>query len=286
MRSETDSDPGAAFAALGNELRVAILRPLAAAAEREEDGLSFTALYDELAIDSTSQLSYHLDQLEGRFVRKSGDTYALTRAGERVVRAIRSGTYDREPSFEPTTVDGRCPQCDSNTLSAAYRERLLTVACADCDTTVVTYDLPPPTAVGRTSGEVLTACDLRARKEYAVALEGTCPTCGGAMDRSVERTGGPATYSCRADCSQCGLRLFAPVETTLLYHPGVIAFFWEHDLDVTSHPFWRLLPLISEWEVEPEGTGPLPLTVTLVHEGDELVARVDEDLAVRLLKDV
>ncbi|WP_256300694.1 ArsR/SmtB family transcription factor [Haloarchaeobius salinus] len=286
MGSETDADPGDAFAALGNELRVAILRTLAEAAEADRGGLTFTELYDGLAIDSTSQLSYHLGQLEGRFVRKSNDTYVLTQAGERVIRAVRSGTYEREPSFEPTTVEGACPRCDCTTLSVSYRERLLTVACADCDTTVVTYDLPPPATGDRTSEEVLAACDRRARNEYAVAVAGTCPKCGGAMERSVEPADAPATYSCRADCSQCGLCLFAPVEASLLYHAGVIAFLWEHDVDVTSLPFWRLLPLIEEWEVERVGAEPLPLRVTVVEGDDSLVATIDEDLGVRLLKDL
>ncbi|WP_440991689.1 DUF7351 domain-containing protein [Haloarchaeobius baliensis] len=286
MGRQSDADPGVAFAALGNELRLTILRRLAAAAEAERDGLSFTELYDELAIDSTSQLSYHLNQLDGRFVRKSDDTYALTQAGDRVVRAVRSGTYEQEPTFEPITVEGACPRCACTTLSVSYRERLLTVACADCDAIVVTYDLPPPATEDRTSEEVLAACDRRARNDLAVALEGTCPTCGGLMAVSVERTDEPAGYSCRADCSQCGICLFAPVEARLLYHPGVVSFFWSHDVDVTSLPFWRLLPLVETWEVEPDGSEPLPLTVTVVHEGERLVASVDTDLSVTLLKDL
>lgn len=286
MGSKSGADTGAAFAALGNELRLTILHSLAAAAEADRGGLSFTNLYDELAIDSTSQLSYHLNQLDGRFVRSSNGTYALTQAGDRVVRAVRSGTYEPEPSFEPTTVDGACPRCECTTLSVSYRERLLTVACADCDATVVTYDLPPPATTARTSEEILAACDRRARKELSVALDGTCPTCGGVTDVSVERTEEPAGYSCRADCSQCGICLYAPVEARLLYHPGVVSFFWAHDVDVTSLPFWRLLPLVETWEPEPVGTDPLPLTVTVAHEGERLEARVDTDLSVELLKEL
>lgn len=280
MGTDGRTDPEDAFAALGSERRIEILRTLADAAAAEEDELTFTALYDRLAIDSTSQLSYHLDQLTDGFVRKSGDTYALTQAGERVLRAIRSGTYDTEPAFEPITVDGPCPSCDSTTLSASYRERLLTVACADCEATVVTYDLPPPAAVGRTSEEILESCDRRARNELSVALAGTCPTCGGVMDVSVAQTDGPAPYTCRADCTQCGLRLFAPLEARLLSHPGVIAFCWAHEVDVTSLPFWRLLSLVGDWEVEPDGAAPVPCTVTVRCDDDELVVRVAADLSV------
>jgi hypothetical protein len=280
MGSDGGTEPGDAFAALGSERRISILRTLAEAAEAEEGELSFTALYDRLAIDSTSQLSYHLDQLTGGFVRKSGETYALSQAGERVLRAIRSGTYDTEPAFEPITVDGPCPRCPSTTLSASYRERLLTVACADCDATVVTYDLPPPASEGRTSEEILASCDRRARHELSVALAGTCPTCAGVMDVSVDPSDGPASHTCRADCTQCGLRLFAPLEARLLTHPGVVAFFWAHDVDVTSLPFWQLLSLVGDWQVEPDGSSPVPCTVTVRSGDDTLVVRIGTDLSV------
>lgn len=283
MGTDGGTDPGDAFAALGSERRISILRALAEAAEAEEAELSFTGLYDRLAIDSTSQLSYHLDQLTDGFVRKSGDTYTLTQAGERVLRAIRSGTYDTEPVFDPITVEGACPSCESSTLSVSYGDRLLTVACADCDATVVTYDLPPSATVDRTSEEILASCDLRARNDLSVALEGTCPTCGGVMAVSVEATDGPAEHTCRTDCEQCGLRLFAPLAARLLSHPGVVAFFWKHDVDVMDWPFWRLLSLIEGWEVTPDGPESVPCTVTVRHDGEELVARVEADLTTTIV---
>ena len=47
--------PEEAFAALGSEQRVAILRVLAAAARREETPLSFSDLYDRVGVDSSGR---------------------------------------------------------------------------------------------------------------------------------------------------------------------------------------------------------------------------------------
>ena len=110
--------PEDAFAALGSDHRVEILSVLAAADREEEGPLAFKALFRRVDLESTSQLSYHLEKLAGVFVAKSTDGYSLTHAGDRVVRAVLSGTYTDRPSFERTILEDPCPQCDSSTLVA------------------------------------------------------------------------------------------------------------------------------------------------------------------------
>jgi len=280
MSSESSTSPGDAFAALGNEVRISILRAVADAAEIQGEGLRFKAIYDRTDVDSTSQLSYHLARLEGAFLRKSEEAYALTQAGERVVRAVRSGAYDESPSFEPTTIEGNCPSCGVATLSVAYRDSLLTVECASCASTVVTYDLPPGASEGRTTTELLRSCNRRAHREYGTALQGTCASCGGKTSveaRESERRDG---YMCLVECAQCGLRLFAPLEVRLFYHPAVVAFYWERGEDVSNVPLWRLPAYIDDWTVSASGDGGLPCEVTVVYDGDELQTTVGEDMDV------
>ncbi|WP_336037245.1 DUF7351 domain-containing protein [Halobacterium yunchengense] len=279
MDSDTGTGSRDAFAALGNDLRLAVLRVLAAAMEADGSGLSFTALYDELGIESTSRLAYHLSKLDGWFVQRRDDEYVLTQAGDRVVRAVRSGTYSERPSFERTTLEGDCPRCESTTLVAAYEAAMLVVACEACDATVVRYDLPPAAARDRTSREVLADCNRRAHSEYENALRGTCSTCGGRTEVAVESSDG-GEYACVSECSQCGLRLFAPFEARVLYHPGVVSFYWARGVDVSNYPFWRLHSLVSEWTVEGLDEDGLPCRVVLSCEGDSLRAVVDENLAV------
>lgn len=280
MSHEASTSPGDAFAALGNEVRIGILRAVADAVEEQGDGLRFRAIYDRVGVDSTSQLSYHLSKLEGAFLRKSEAEYALTQAGDRVVRAVRSGAYDERPAFEPTTIEGHCPSCGVATLSVAYRDSLLTVACASCESNVVTYDLPPAAGEGRTTTELLHSCNRRAHHEYGTALQGTCATCGGKTAVDVRESERGSEYTCVTSCDQCGLQLFAPLEVRLFYHPAVVAFYWERGEDVSSVPLWRLLSYIGDWTVSASGGEALPCEVTVVCDGDELRATVGEDLGV------
>lgn len=284
MATDDSTAPGDAFAALGSEPRLAILRTVADAVEGGASGLGFTEIYDRVGIGSTSQLSYHLTRLEGRFLRQTDDRYALTQAGDSVVRAVRSGAYSETPAFEPTDVEGDCPSCGTATLTASFRDPMLAVACDTCAATVATFDLPPSASNGRTNREILASCNRRAHHEYSAALQGTCSTCGGKTDVDVREGDGPIAYTCVARCSQCRLRLFAPLEVRLLYHPGVVAFYWEHGVDVSNVPFWQLPTYVDDWTVDCGDGDPLPCEITVVHEGAHLRAAVDEALDVTILE--
>ena len=272
-----------AFAALGNDHRVDILRTLVVAVESEEPGLAFTDLYDRLEIDSTSQFSYHLDRLTEEFVREVDGKYRPTSAGERVVRAIRSGMYTEAPSFESVTVDGPCPACESTTLRAAYDDPHLQVACTDCGATVVTYDLLPAEVEGRDAMETLRACNRRVLRGYETAIAGSCPTCNGATDVTIETGPEDDDYACVAECSQCALRLFAPVELPLFGHPAVIAFYWEHGVDVTELPLWQLAAYIGDADRRVCESDPLALELQLHRDGASITARIDADGSVSVL---
>jgi len=88
-----------AFATLGNETRVQILRELGDAGEP----LAFSTLYDRVDVTDSSQYNYHLDRLLGYFVHRVDGEYALARPGERIVEAIRSGAVTGDPELERTT---------------------------------------------------------------------------------------------------------------------------------------------------------------------------------------
>lgn len=264
-----------AFAALGNEHRLEVLRVVAEAVEADEDGLSFTSIYDRIDTPSTSQLSYHLDQLSGRFLQQRGEQYTLTTAGERVVRSIRSGLLTESPSFEPTVVEGRCPNCEGTTLRATHADRLLTVACTGCETTVVTYDLPPAEPLDREPLDTLRSCNRRALRDYGAAIEGTCPTCSGTTAVEVE-SGPDGDHVCIASCGTCHLRLFAPAELPLFFHPAVISFYWDRGVDVTDLPLWRLTEFVGDAESHVREE-PFELEITLTRDGDCVTATVDAD---------
>jgi hypothetical protein len=213
-------------------------------------------------------------------VRETDGEYRPTSAGERVVRAIRSGMYTESPSFESVTVDGRCPACESTTLRAAYGEPHLEAGCTDCDTTVVTYDLSPAETAGRIPMETLRACNRRVLREYETAIAGSCPTCNGKTAVDIECGPEDGDYACLALCSQCRLRLFAPVELPLFGHPAVVAFYWERGVDVTELPLWQLPEYIGDADRCVSENEPLALEITLHHDGASITARIDGDGSV------
>ncbi|MDS0477189.1 hypothetical protein [Natrinema sp. 1APR25-10V2] len=94
------------FRLLSDETRVDILVPVATAQyELGQAGagaaeLAFSEIYDHVAVENTSKLSYHLGELTGTYLRKSDDWYSLSHAGERIVRFILSGNFDILPALK------------------------------------------------------------------------------------------------------------------------------------------------------------------------------------------
>lgn len=97
MTGETDGPedsglpPDEAFAVLGDESRIDILKSLGEA----NDQLSFSELYERVDTPDSGQFSYHLDKLLGHFVRKTDDGYA---PGKRAFALSRPSSRERSPS--------------------------------------------------------------------------------------------------------------------------------------------------------------------------------------------
>ena len=128
-----------AFAVLGNEIRLDIIRVLwhADAAHRydevsdEAETLSFTDLRREVGLDDNGQFNYHLSKLAPHFVRQSDDGYRLSGAGKQIARTVIaiSGTDDLDFSAD---IEQPCPLCDAP-MTASYEDQWLRVSCTECD---------------------------------------------------------------------------------------------------------------------------------------------------------
>ena len=66
-----------AFSLLANEDRLAILKAVVRADEREETPLSFSTLREAVDIRDSGRFSYHLRELTGHFLTHSADGYSL-----------------------------------------------------------------------------------------------------------------------------------------------------------------------------------------------------------------
>ncbi|WP_171052423.1 helix-turn-helix transcriptional regulator [Haloterrigena sp. H1] len=75
-----------AFSVLGSRLRVQILEALADGSDQEP--LSFTELYEAVDSSNTSQFSYHLKELTGRYVQQTAFGDPLGEPTQEIVAAV------------------------------------------------------------------------------------------------------------------------------------------------------------------------------------------------------
>ena len=258
------AEPSDAFEALGNEVRMAVLRALVddSGGEGDESGVSgrtmtFSELFEASPADTTAGFAYHLRQLTGLFLEKTGeegDEYALTYAGLQVARAIVAGTYTDRVSFGPVPTGDDCPLCEPGDLAAVCEANYVTVACEDCGRGVLTLPFPPGARRDRDPESLLDAFDRHHRHRLSVMSDGVCPECAATMDAALAAPPDSVTErlpdsearraQVRLDCRQCGCRLHAPVTLAVLEHPAVVSLFHDHGLNVRDRPIWNVGP---EW---------------------------------------
>ncbi|OIB59363.1 DUF7351 domain-containing protein [Natrialba sp. SSL1] len=299
--SDRVSDPSDAFQALGNEVRMGILETMLewtdGAAESERSTPSFSMLFEASEVDTSAGFAYHLDELVGPYLRKineessadadsGADGYELTYAGEQIARAIATGTYTQRVDHPPVPLEDDCPFCEHDALTAQASDNRVTVACGHCERRLLRLDLPP--AGLESHGESFPAAfDRYHRHRLSLVRDGVCPACSGEVDARLVRPS-PATDDLlpaehathlQADftCSCCGTTLRSPVSLSLLSHPAVVSFYYEHGQAVSERPLWNVG---HEWAETVLSEDPLAVRVIVELEDDVLALYVDERLNV------
>lgn len=195
---EEGLSPEAAFALLGEELRLEILFALYEATERREGDRNAVAYSDlQAAVEEadSGRFNYHLTRLTGPFVEKVDGGYAIRQAGEAVVRAVLSGTFTDDPRFGPVPIDETCYRCGGG-ITVSYGDEHVLTRCLDCDGAIsasYTRDgslsalvYPPAGLHGRSPAEIHELAHLRFEREVWMLAADTCPECGGAADRVLD----------------------------------------------------------------------------------------------------
>ncbi|WP_276257461.1 DUF7351 domain-containing protein [Haloglomus litoreum] len=306
-----------AFAALGGETRMAIVRTLFEA-EREAGRpvtRSFSTLFEASDEETTAGFAYHLRQLPETYLQKVEQAehdegapddeagYRLTAAGRRVARAIAAGTLTESADRDPVDLEAMCPFCDESGLHAAGDDTVLTVACRACEREVLALPFPPAGYRAHDDGSLPDAVDSYYRGRIATMRDGTCPECGGVAETAAEVVGtadaagaasasgtagsgddepgdtaGDATAArARMTCTACGYRLRCPVTLTVLDEPAVVSTFHAAGVDLAERPLWNVGP---EWRERVVSTDPLAIRVTARVGGEELACFVGRDLSV------
>lgn len=178
------SASSAAFAALGSEVRLAVLTTLREAADAGAGPLAFSALFEAAPADTTAGFAYHLRQLTDRFVRETDEGYVLTDTGRRVARALATDAYASSPTLPETDLGADCPHCGAEALVARSADGTSTVACTACDRRVLSLPVPPG-ADSHAPESMPAAFERHHRHRLAAFADGVCPDCGGRVTGEV-----------------------------------------------------------------------------------------------------
>lgn len=302
---DTPLTPDEAFIGLGNGTRMGILQALAAA----EEPLSFSALRDRVGIRDSGQFNYHLDQLEGQFVRKTADGYVLRQAANRVIEAVLSGTVTGTATLEPRVVEAPCPFCGSN-IEMSYREERMLLRCPDCPGaysgikstspafptlprgSIALYYLPPAGLEGRTRREMLDAVLNWTYSEHLAIDNGVCPRCSGKFAFSIEvcENHGRDTPICdrchrrygitvRSECVNCNHFRVHMLSDYVFYRSGVRQFFEAHGIDPIL-PNWTDMSSYYDHEESLLSIEPFEAQLTYTIRGDSFEVSVDGELNI------
>jgi DNA-binding transcriptional ArsR family regulator len=275
------ADTAAAFGAVANETRLAILRAL----WETDDPRSFSDLRSAVGVRDSGRFNYHLGELVGRFVREAAGTedhdggYKLTYAGRQVVGAVHSGVYGDAASLDPLEA-GPCPECDA-TLLATYEDETVDVTCQGCGITVTRFGAPPTLLRGFDREELPLAFSHWVQSLMERTRRGFCPQCSGrvrpGLARELQETVG--LYGARFDCEVCDATVMGALGVVVFDHPAVVRFHADHGIDLRETPVWTVPWLLDE-PATVESEDPLRVRLDAEIDGDRLVLTLDESLAV------
>ncbi|ELY45174.1 ArsR/SmtB family transcription factor [Natronorubrum sulfidifaciens] len=276
-----------ALSSLGNRSRLEILLALADAQwERQEQWLtmSFTELYDAVDIASTSQFSYHLEQLLGWFIAETPEGYRLTYGGDKIVRTICSGLYESTPAFDDVAVGGCCVFCGGDSLVATVDEERFVVRCRDCETPLLVDHLPRSQTRNRSPQAVVDSVGYRIWSTYTLVRGDVCPECYGVVDTAVDAHDHDdvTAYTLAHTCRECRFMVHMPLEVTAAFHPAAVGFLWGHGISMLETPLWEFFEFIVTETITTDvaSTAPLEAVVEITVDDETLRLAIDDSFRV------
>ncbi|WP_255169238.1 ArsR/SmtB family transcription factor [Natrononativus amylolyticus] len=278
--SEEGIPPAEAFSVLGDETRVAIVRALG---ETPGEALSFSELRERVGARDSGGFNYHLNKLVGSFVRRTDDGYELSYAGVRVVGAILAGEYTRRGSAGTFELESDCTVCETP-LSATYEDERVTIRCVACDELRSRFGFPPGGFENRTVDELTDGFDRWLTNVMSLIASGFCFNCAGKtsgrLTGDVEHFG-DRPVGVEFICERCGDQATLSVNSYLLLQPAVVAFHYEHGIDVDEAYVWNL-EYVLDADVTVLSEEPWRVNSALELEGDRLELVLEEDLSVSI----
>jgi hypothetical protein len=283
---DEEPTPGDAFARLGNETRVDILRTLydswSEAGFAVDYAVSFTDIQEAVGSDDSGRFNYHLQQLTGQFIRKTDEGYIFTHDGWRIVRTMQDVTGEAAEPHD-CELPSTCYNCGHDILVAKYVHEWVWLDCPACGQHVCNVEAPP-TVMDLDSTELIDALDRRNRRRSTLMTDGVCPDCFGNMERTIEpHSWGPDEF-CRYvhHCEFCDRSFLPPLGWYVLDRPLVREFYDDHGIDLDGPPYWEIGTLTNGPNAfeDVRSHDPWRLAVRFPAAGEELVVVLDDDASV------
>lgn len=307
-RSRPDAGTTAdeAFAVLADETRLDILRALV-----ELDGpVSFSALYERVDYETTSNFGYHLRQLDGQFLQKTADGYVLREAGRRVVEAVLSGVVTDQSVVEPAEIDEACPYCGA-TIEVSYRQAHVDIFCPNCPGTYGRVgseherDIPaeyghigavhlPPAGLQHRSADGITRAALTwLNLEIGAISRGVCPRCSAQLAQSIDvcephdaagdicpNCGNRYAVSVRHRCPICKFEEGGGFWNALWAETAFLSFLTDHGINPIATSPGSYSTIVASFDEDVRSVDPFEARFSVSLDGETLSLTVGEGLNV------
>lgn len=274
-----DISPDEAFASLGNETRIAIIRVLG---EAGGESLSFSELRDRVGTRDSGQFNYHLRRLVDQFVRRTDDgKYELSYAGARVVGAIYSGEFTRRGSEGTIPLESDCIGCGTQ-LEATYEGEVVQIRCPGCDEIETGFGFPPGGIEDRTPAELTHVFDRWLTSVFTLVGDCLCYNCAGNMTASItaesEYLHEDDPVCLEFSCDRCADITTVSVSSYLFFHPDVIGFYADHGVDLHAIEIWNARSFVDP-AITVAAESPWRIESTFELDESAFTIVLDEDLA-------
>lgn len=304
-------DPDEAFALIGHETRVGILRVLATT-DRPNRPVAFSEIRDQLDDIDSAHFNYHLNELTGHFLERTDDGYDFRRPGRRVAQAILSGSVTGNPTSELTPVDQRCHHC-GGPLEIMYHQERLAIYCTECAGTYLhsnhqaanddvpdaygflgLHDLPPAGMAERTPTEAVEAAHRWSLLDTLSTAADLCPRCAepfadrvdvcadhDTADGCCERCGYRHAVVYTAHCTNCAYDKRLPLGTVLAADRAVRAFLASNGFDLLDADYEAFSTVFKTYDERVVETDPLEAVFTYAVDGETCAVTVGPGGEVR-----
>lgn len=291
-RTATDTEPPSmnAFTLLGNDIRVEVLRVLGDAyVEGDSSRLSFSEIRSRTDTDDPGQLTYHLRKLVGYLVTKTDSGYALRSEGIRLYESMRAGMFDQPREDEPRSVDAGfdCHYCQTP-IEATFTAERADIECPECGFIYVRAPNELPLDVFEDASALFAHFGKYMHYKTLSFARGVCTTCGSAVGTEFyapeELSFTMAQHQDKVlidrSCEYCGAPFFLSVRTAVLADTGLVAFCFDHGVDILSTPYWELEFVWTDEYVTVRSTDPWEVALQVTFDGETIELLVDGDLNV------